>query len=376
MPAVPEFSPDGGHLSSYPGRSFPDNAAGHSHPVTRPDCPTGVTMYRGHSIGVVIPVYNEEEFVGDVIDGLPAYVDRTYVVDDRSTDDTWAEIQRRADEEVAVRAPTADGGGTEDSWLVPIRHETNQGRGGAVKTGYEAALADDVDVVAVLDGDGQMDPGMLDRVVDPVVAGVADYAKGDRLRRPADREQMSNWRLFGNLLLTALTRFSSGYWGMTDSQNGFTAISREMLADLDLDGLYDGYGFLNDVLVQLNERGARIADVPMAARYGEEESGIRYRTFVPFLSALLLHRFVRRLWTTYGAFGPRPVGLLYGLAALVGIGGTVRVVLAVLSGTGPLPAASAIPLSLVLVALAMAMDRRRNRSLVAVFGVDRSLGNR
>jgi glycosyltransferase involved in cell wall biosynthesis len=236
-------------------------------------------MYRNHRIGVVIPVYNEAEFIGGVLDSLPVFVDRAYVVDDCSTDGSWEVIRRRATVSSTIALSTPDEEGTPEPQLVPIRHEENKGRGGAVKTGYAEALKDDMDVVAVMDGDGQMDPAYLDRIVDPVVDGIADYAKGNRLDKPEDREQISNWRLFGNALLTLLTRVASGYWGMTDPQNGYTAISAEALGLLELEELYDDYGFLNDVLVRLNVQGARIVDIPVRALYGDEGSGIRYKSF-------------------------------------------------------------------------------------------------
>ena len=263
-------------------------------------------MYRACSVAVVVPVYNEAPFIGDVLDRLPEFVDRTYPVDDCSTDETWAEIQRHiervssasgatlTDDQGGTAALTSDGGQLEHG-IVPIRHEENQGRGGAIKTGYEAALEDEIDIVAVIDGDRQMDPTILDRFLDPIVDDEADYTKGNRLANATLREQMSVWRLFGNALLTGLTRIASGYWGMTDPQNGYTAISSTALKQLDIESLYDGYGFLNDLLVHLNVHGIEIVDVPTTAHYGEEKSGIEYRSFVPMVSLLLLSRYLWRL---------------------------------------------------------------------------------
>ena len=265
----------------------------------------GSEMYEEYRVGVVIPMYNEEQFVDDVLTGQPAFVDRVYAVDDCSTDGTWAEIQRHAATEShptdvttnshVANSVSPDGGHRQRADIVPIQHDHNRGRGGAVKTGYKAALNDEMDIVAVMDGDGQMDPAILDRFLDPIVAGEADYTKGDRLATPALREQMSNWRLFGNVLLTGLTRVASGYWEMSDPQNGYTAISRDALERIDVDDLYEDYGFLNDILVHLNVHDADVIDVPTAAHYGEEESGIRYRSFVPLLTVLLLSRFLWRL---------------------------------------------------------------------------------
>jgi hypothetical protein len=185
--------------------------------------------------------------------------------------------------------------------------------GAAITTGYRLAAADRMDVVAVMNGDGQMDPDMLDRIVDPVVEGRADYAKGNRLARPEYRESMSRWRLFGNTLLTLLTKVASGYWGTVDPQNGYTAISREAIEALDLDATYDRYGFCNDVLVRANVQRFRVVDVGMPAVYGEESSHIDYTSFVPRLSLLLAYQFHWRLRERYLDGGVHPIAALYGL---------------------------------------------------------------
>ena len=284
-------------------------------------------MYEGKTIAVVVPAYNEAGFVGEVIETVPAFVDRVYSVDDGSSDGTWDEIRRAAEYEnnrltrPLTPSPSPDGGAAFEPRVVAIRHEGNQGVGAAIKTGYRRALDDGIDVVAVMNGDGQMAPAILDRIIDPVVSEIADYAKGNRLSEPADRHTMSNWRLFGNFLLTGLTRVASGYWGMTDPQNGYTAISREALETIDVDALHDNYGFCNDVLVRLNAANLRVADVPMEAVYGDEDSHIRYSTFVPGLSWLLLRDF---LWRLHRSYGPaHSVPALYLLGAVGTVVGTL-----------------------------------------------------
>jgi len=292
-------------------------------------------MYRGNAVGVVVPAYDEARFVGGVIDTLPGFVDRTYVVDDRSTDGTWDVIRRhaaRANERVAAPVlAAADGGASLDRRVVPIRHPVNRGRGAAVKTGYERALEDGMDVIVVMDGDGQMDPDIMPAIIDPVVDGVADYAVGDRLAARDTRRGMPPWRLFGNLLLSGLTRIASGYWHIRDPQNGYTAVSADALAELEFDRLYDQYGFLNDLLVNLNVAEKRVATVPMHARYGDEESGIRYSTFVPGLSFLLLRDFLWRLRVRYLDGGVRPVAALYALGLVSVLAGAFRLATGVAS---------------------------------------------
>jgi hypothetical protein len=186
-----------------------------------------------------------------------------------------------------------------------------------VKTGYGRALEDGVDVVAVMDGDGQMDPAHLERLIEPVAAGEVTYAKGNRLRSSRDYATMSRWRLFGNMLLTMLTRISSGYWELSDPQNGFTAISNEGVRMVDFDQLYDEYGFLNDLLFALNVNRQPIADVTHPARYGDERSTIRYSTFVPRLSALIARNFLKRITGSYVIRRFHPLAACYASGAVV-----------------------------------------------------------
>ncbi|WP_327054165.1 glycosyltransferase family 2 protein [Halomicrococcus gelatinilyticus] len=291
-------------------------------------------MYGGKTVGVVVPAYNEERFVGDVLDSLPDFVDRVYAVDDASTDATWDEIRDHATVERAPRTDAATGeadetplradgdGGT----VVAIRHERNRGAGGAIKTGYLAARDDGVDVTVTIDADGQMDPAMMTQFLDPVVAGDADYAKGDRLATPEFREGMPRFRLAGNWLLTGLTWIASGYWDVTDPQNGYTAISLDALEAVDVEELYEYYGYCNDLLVKLNVAGMSVVDVPMPASYGDEQSSIDYGGYVPKVSLMLLRNFVWRLRTRYRS---HPAGLAYALALLGAVAVLLRAVVAV-----------------------------------------------
>ncbi|WP_440991990.1 glycosyltransferase family 2 protein [Haloarchaeobius baliensis] len=275
-------------------------------------------MYQGDTIAAVIPAYNEESFVGEVIETLPSFVDRAYVVDDCSTDDTWEEITQHAS---AVnggdppQAPLPDGGTDRGTQVVPIQHDQNRGVGGAIKTGYQRALDDDMDVTVVVSGDGQSEPDIVERVLQPVVDGEAGYAKGNRLRGE-DREAMPRFRRVGNFALTFLTKISSGYWRSMDPQNGSTAISQEALSTVDIEEMYEDYGYCNHLLAMLNAENVTVADVPHRAVYDDEESHIQYRTYVPRVSSLLLRNFVGRLRSKYMGreFHPLPLFYLFGAA--------------------------------------------------------------
>lgn len=351
-------------------------------------------MYRGHTVAVVVPAYNEEAYVGDVLATIPQFVDRIYAVDDRSTDMTWEIIQSIAAEELFVRDPVpeettprterelpigtpqasarasiADGGTLARQRIVPIRHEENQGAGAALRTGYLRALSDRMDIVVAMDADGQMDPDQLPRLLDPIAADEADYAKGNRLARRDHRTGMPSFRLFGNRLLTFLTKASSGYWGIDDPQNGYTAISHEALASIGVEDIPDDHNYTNDLLVRLNVSEMRVADVPMPAVYNDEESTIQYRTFVPRTSRTLASGFLYRLRRRYDWDRPRAVPLLYlvGLLALVPAvtGGLAMMASPIGEGASMIPAVLGVVLLAGALALgtAVALDVHENAEL-------------
>jgi glycosyltransferase involved in cell wall biosynthesis len=241
-------------------------------------------MYKGKVIGVVVPAYNEERFIARVLTTIPAFVDKIYAVNDDSTDGTLEMINSAAEQ---------------NGRITVVNRERKGGVGAAIVSGHKKALEDNVDVIAVMAGDAQMDPVILDRILDPVVEGKADYAKGDRLSNPEYKKEMSAWRAFGNFLLTFLTKIASGYWHISDPQNGYTALSKEVLQRLDLDKIETGFAFENDMLVKLNVAGAQVIDVPHPAKYGKERSKIKYPQFIAGTSWLLLKDFFWRLWVRY-----------------------------------------------------------------------------
>jgi hypothetical protein len=198
-----------------------------------------------------------------------------------------------------------------------ISHERNLGVGGAILTGYRRALAEQIDVTAVMAGDNQMDPGELESLVLPVARGEVDYAKANRLFTGQAWELIPRSRYLGNAVLSLLTKIASGYWHVADSQAGYTALGLPMLGLLDLDRIYAGYGFPNDVLVHLNIRNARVRDVPSRPIYGVgERSGIRIRRVVPRIAWLLVKGFFFRMWEKYVIRDFHPLVFFYAIGLL------------------------------------------------------------
>jgi glycosyltransferase involved in cell wall biosynthesis len=245
-------------------------------------------MFEGRRVLVVVPAYNEEKLIESVLDTMPALVDRIIVVDDASTDRTaevLAAVAPRFGERVRV-----------------IRHQRNGGVGAAIVTGYKSALAESNgnELVAVMAGDAQMDPGDLPRLLAPLAHDQADYTKGNRLFTGEAWKIIPRHRYLGNAVLSLTTKIASGYWHVADSQSGYTAITAETLAVLQLGRLYPRYGFPNHLLVELNNYDFRVRDVPIRPVYNVGEvSGIFLPKVIPTMSWLLFKCYFWRMKEKY-----------------------------------------------------------------------------
>jgi len=264
-------------------------------------------MLQGKRVAVVVPAHDEETLIAATLGGIPAFVDRIYVVDDGSRDATVERARGAGDGRVEI-----------------VTHDRNRGVGAAIVTGYKRALEVGDDVVCVMAADNQMDPADLEALVTPVARGELDYAKANRLFTGQAWELIPRTRYLGNAVLSLLTKIASGYWHVADSQSGYTAISHEMLALLDLDRVYTNYGFPNDLLVHLNVWNARVRDFSSRPVYGVgEKSGIRYRKVVPRISWLLVKGFFWRLREKYVIRDFHPLVFFYAFGFLATLAGLV-----------------------------------------------------
>ncbi len=238
-------------------------------------------MFKGRRVAVVIPAFNVAPQIAGVIGGLPDFVDDVIVVDDAARDAS-AEIV------AALRDPR----------VTLERHAVNQGVGAAMVTGFRLALERGADVVVKMDGDGQMDPAQLPALLEPVVSEGCAYAKGNRFLHVDALRAMPKTRLVGSFVLTFLTKLASGYWHVFDPVNGYVAIDAAMLRRLPLERLAKRYFFESDMLIHLNVFRARVRDVPMPARYGDEGSTLRVGrvllTFPWFLAKGFWYRIYER----------------------------------------------------------------------------------
>ncbi|MBI3607903.1 MAG: glycosyltransferase family 2 protein [Nitrospirae bacterium] len=240
----------------------------------------------------MIPAYNVERSIRKVVDGIPDWVDRIIVVDDASRDGTLAEVRRIV-----------------SNRLIALHHDVNQGVGGATLTGFRRALDEGVKITVKMDGDGQMDPAYLNVLLDAVTIQGYDYAKGNRFLHSAELSTMPRHRLFGNFVLTFLTKLTSGYWNVFDPQNGYVAIRRDALAQVDFSRIAKRYFFENDILIHLNILGFRVKDVAIPAVYGDERSSMKMSRILGSFPVYLFRRYWYRIYQKYVLRDFSPVAL-------------------------------------------------------------------
>lgn len=235
------------------------------------------------SVFVVIPCYKVAAHICDVIKAIGNEVDAIIVVDDC--------------------CPERSGGLVEstftDTRVHVIYHTTNQGVGGAVLTGYKAAIEAGAEVIVKIDGDGQMDASLIPNFLEPILNGEADYAKGNRFFDLEEIRNMPKLRIFGNAVLSFMTKLSSGYWDLFDPTNGYTAIHAEVARHLPFGKISSRYFFETDMLFRLNTLRAVVVDVPMDAQYGTEVSNLKISKIIGEFLFKHARNFLKRIFYNY-----------------------------------------------------------------------------
>lgn len=234
-------------------------------------------------IAVVIPCYRVTRHIMQVLAGVGPEVWRIYVVDDQCPDASGDLVDAQC----------------KDPRVVVLRHDFNQGVGGAVMTAYRAAIADGAKVIVKIDGDGQMDASLIPEFVAPILSGEADYTKGNRFFNLEEIRAMPALRLFGNAVLSLMTKLSSGYWDLFDPTNGYTAVHADVARLLPFDKISRRYFFETDMLFRLNTLKAVVLDIPMSASYGDEVSNLRVSRIVGEFMFKHVRNFLKRIFYNY-----------------------------------------------------------------------------
>lgn len=329
-------------------------------------------MIENKTIAVVIPAYNEESQIGLVLETMPEFVDRIIVVNDCSKDKTEntalsfkdklgsanlptkkipekQNIYSKANEiieqwnkdEIKYFCPSTVIHEDEEDRLVLISLTKNGGVGSAIARGYKWAKDNNIDCTAVMAGDGQMDPDELFSICEPVVKDSIDYAKGNRLVHKSAKALMPRKRFVGNSILSILTKIASGYWHISDTQTGFTAISNKALNKIDLYKIYPRYGMPNDMLVKLNIENCTLKEVDIKPIYFiGEQSKMKIRKVIPRISWLLIRSFFKRIWNKYLTKSFHPLFILYHMGIgllLISIPFGVKILIKVFTHTNANP---------------------------------------
>lgn len=234
-------------------------------------------------VAVVIPSYKVKAHILSVIEGIGVEVQTIYVVDDCCPEESGTFVETHCT----------------DGRVKVLRNPENQGVGGAVMTGYKAALADDIDIIVKIDGDGQMDPALISSFISPILLGDADYTKGNRFYDLEQISAMPKVRLFGNAVLSFMTKFSSGYWDLFDPTNGYTAIHAEVVRHLPFSRISRRYFFETDMLFRLNTLRAVVVDIPMDAKYEDEVSNLKISNVIGEFLFKHLRNFGKRIFYNY-----------------------------------------------------------------------------
>ncbi|MBL57394.1 MAG: glycosyl transferase family 2 [Flavobacteriales bacterium] len=314
-------------------------------------------MFKNKTIAVVVPSYNEEQQIGMVIETMPDFVDRIVIVNDCSKDNmndvvksywnkpendsninlkdlTNQEFQtdvynyKHADllvhnqniEEKNFFTPhKISNSNPNNDRIILIDHLKNGGVGAAIATGYKWCKDRGIDCTAVMAGDGQMDPEELEGLCQPVIEEGVDYVKGNRLKHPSAWIAIPKVRFFGNSALSIMNKLASGYWRISDTQTGYTAISSKALNSVRLYKIYPRYGMPNDLLVKLNIADCTLREMVIKPVYNVgEQSKMKIFKVIPKISTLLLKSFFKRLWIKYFFKDFHPLFLFYNLSFILG----------------------------------------------------------
>lgn len=260
-------------------------------------------------VAVVIPSFRAVASIVDVIQRVGDEATHIIVVDDACPEESGRTVQRE------INDPRVD----------VIFNVKNLGVGGAMVAGYRRALELGADICVKLDADGQMDPALIPALVAPILAGNADYAKGNRFFHIRDVMDMPRVRLLGNAGLSFLNKLSSGYWNVFDPTNGFTAVHAVCLKNIELDKLDPGFFFESDLLFRLHLIDAVVVDVPMRAVYADETSNLSPLREAPRFFVRHARNFFKRIFYEYFLRD-------FNLASLQLLGGTGLILFGLLYG--------------------------------------------
>ncbi len=252
-------------------------------------------MYRKLETAVVIPCYNEEKMITQTIKKIPEYIDHIIAVNDASTDNTIGVLNKLK---------------KQYSKLIVVDNKVNQGVGGALITGYSHAIKNTkATAIGIVAGDDQFDSSYLKAMLDDFIDQSADYVKASRFFHREAFKTMPKYRQFGNIFISLLTKFSTGYYSITDITNGCGWLRREIIEKVDFSIVEKRYDYETSMLTALSIANAKVIDHAVPAHYGDEKSTIKLIPTAWRNLKAVWKGFWRRIYYKYVLYGFHPVAL-------------------------------------------------------------------
>lgn len=251
-------------------------------------------MYRDRKVAIVVPAYNEEKLITKTVQTMPDFVDLILVVNDGSTDRTLEVLQGLKDDHKNLEVLTND---------------PNRGLGYSLVRGYKEALSRDIDIVGTLAGDAQCDPEYLHKLCDKLIDEDWDYVKANRFNNLDALRAMPPFRRVGNIVISLLNKFATGYYSIFDSQNGYGVFKKSTMERLPFELIGERYDYENTMLLAMGVINGRVKDIPVPAVYGEEVSTIKFFPVMRRALSVLFKGFWKRIYYKYVIFNFHPLAL-------------------------------------------------------------------
>lgn len=251
-------------------------------------------MFRNKKFAITVAAFNEEKLIAKTINALPDFIDEIFVVNDGSTDKTQKVVEKLA---------------SDNKKITLLNNEQNRGVGFTVTRGLKAARDKKYDLIAVTAGDAQCDPNYLAKMADTLLDEGWDYVKANRFKNLDALRRMPKHRRIGNIIITIMTKFATGYYSIFDTQNGYGVFTLDVLERLPFELIGERYDYENTMLIALSVIDAQIKDHPVPAIYGDEESTIKLLPTVWRAVKVLFFGFWRRIYYKYIIFDFHPISL-------------------------------------------------------------------
>ena len=206
----------------------------------------------------IVPCYKSSNIAPRVVKDLMQYVDFIICVDDNCPEKTGLLIKNNIISDK----------------LKVLFHTKNMGVGGATKTGINYAQKIQAEIIVKIDSDGQMDPKNIPQLIEPIKNKTSDFTKGNRFRNIDVLVSMPKIRLIGNILLSFITKLSTGYWELFDPTNGFIAMNTKILNRIQYTKTDNRYFFETDLLFRCGLYDVLVSEIEIPTVYKNENSGL------------------------------------------------------------------------------------------------------